>query len=248
MEGVLGALSSCAGLSDVTEVDHELVIARCEEPLELTIVDVGRALGRPRASVLVKPGSGRPAESPVHRVTPEPDGRPVTDGYGTTILSTTFDEIPPHTDAVNSATPPDLVLLACATNDAGATTDFFSPAALADLLSESGVDPFAIVLPGRAGPSPLFARGAGSPMIRLNLHELRADTDRRAATGSGAAELRELLRTLSDHVARLAPVHRFTLSSGDLLVWRNGAWLHGRSAVRPTSTKRLLFRLWVDET
>jgi alpha-ketoglutarate-dependent taurine dioxygenase len=210
-------------------------------PTHERVVALGRLIGDLRAPAV---GLDKTSHEFVHDVTPHSEG--LRDWRGVLLRSSTFDDIPLHTDGYNAEQPPLRVLLQVAVPGAGGMTTIAPADKIAAALRPSSADLLGqSVYPVTAGMTRLLWREQ-SWLMRFNYYELEIHMHHRRnreLMNSGHIEaLSELLEVL-DYEESLSS-NRIRLMRGDVLVLDNRRTLHGRLSLAPHDGERLLHRVW----
>lgn len=206
------------------------------------ILTFARKLGRVGPSVL---GVSDRTSSTVHDVRPLASG--VVDEHGVLVRSTTFQDIPLHTDGYNAPTPPRIVVLQAAVPGTGGATLVARVADIVGALRDTSVALLATpVFPVAKGLTPILWVEDDRWRMRFNFYEIRAhqiaQRNNHSVTLAHVEALSELNEVL-DYESSLRK-NRIHLKSGDVLVIDNAATLNGRLELHHEDTETLQHRVW----
>ncbi len=214
-----------------------------DDPSSRRAMAIANLIGNPGNSAV---GISRERANEVYEVTPS-NGE-VKDSRGVTLLSSTFDEIPLHTDGYNAADPPKFLVLQVARPGAAGSTTVAALEDVVDRLSSNTAQLLSMdVYPTTTGTTPILRQDGDRIAVRFNGYKIAEHIRRdhnvlllEPAHRLAVAELTSLLHGLEANEPRI----RTNLWRGDVMVLANYRALHGRSSLDPGDRNRVLHRVW----
>jgi len=177
-------------------------------------------------------------------------GQGVQDTRGTVVLSSTDQGMDLHTDGYSTAAPPNHVILVCVHPGQGGR---FVVKRVDEVVSELPtwarnllMEP---VYPVQDGVAPILTMSTwegATYSARINLRDMWWYCRQTSLSGGITTSHLRALRSLEGVVRDSEPSWAVQFRRGDVLVIDNSAVLHGRSALAPGATDRLLYRVWVS--
>lgn len=215
-----------------------------EEPSRERILSFANQVGKPRTSVLGVHRRNRGAT--VHDVAPRQE---VRDFRGVVVLSTTYREIPLHSDGYNAEPPPEQMILQMVNPGKGGSTTAALAGDIMRNLSLSAISCLSErVFPTTDGTTAIVTRHRdGTFAMRFNEYEINNHLAKhhncQYVKSKHVAAFSELVEMI-DYFESSVSATRIQLRRSDVLLLKNGRVLHGRLGLERSDHARLLHRVW----